>query len=893
MRVPNAQQQNVIQDLDNHILLFAGAGTGKTFTLANRVSAIINSGRALPDEILCLTFTIKACGEMREDIARYVGNQAKETMVKTIHGFCYALLSDESKRRGDMYSNVAICDEVDEEELLRGIFACNYPRWRAQDRGEQTKDREYEPHTFAVFERKNALMSLVSELKHARRAAHIDTGDEEKDYAKALQYIQENRSATWADLTSYFIKNVGQVCDETYKDAVLQYGARLCAEYQRRLRQSNLVDFDDLILLSEKYLSENDTRLRWAKKYKYIIVDEVQDTSLLEYAVLEKICSCGKVMFCGDLFQTIYAWRGSCPDEVLPLFVQKFSPKRYVFWENYRSTERLTNAAFGYLQNAYPQQIKEYYRENMVACNGQKGEKILCCAFDNREEEAWQIYQYISSNPPVDPSTVCIMARTNAYIAQLSRYFQRFNAERDEKDRLRFFTVDENHRFFKRAVVKDILAVLRLTASAFDNVSMERLAVRYIRGVGLSTAAKLRDFSTDGVSITSFLSADAYACEDIYAPLLSAWEQGRVVVYDTETTGLDLTKDQAVQISAVRLRADGSVEQTLDLMVEPTVAISQGAYQTHGFDLEYIRKHGGQSAKQALKTFSEFVKGCVLVGHNSLRFDAPLLRRQCRENGLPPLQIEREYDTMELAKLFCPRLPNFRLSTLCEQFGVVNMQAHNALGDIVATGKCLTALIERYVLPTAARRKEILQGYRDKFSSFYAFIAQAKEMLAHNALDELLPFIVEKMMLKKRYPDPADRDAIQDVMQSLCIQTDDAERVVTEYLHDASVSGSQMDLLLKKLRRIPIITVHQAKGCEFETVLLAGVDEDHFPCYMTKGGKYEDEEKKLFYVAITRAKNKLIMTRAAYNGRYDKAVSPYWQYIPKNYVKCNADWLHK
>ena len=121
MRVPNEEQAKVIENLDDNIILFASAGTGKTFTVANRVANIIQSGRAKPQEILCLTFTIKACGEMKEDISRYIGASAKSVVVKTIHGFCYRLLAEEYKRNGERYNDLQVCDEVDEEEDRKSV----------------------------------------------------------------------------------------------------------------------------------------------------------------------------------------------------------------------------------------------------------------------------------------------------------------------------------------------------------------------------------------------------------------------------------------------------------------------------------------------------------------------------------------------------------------------------------------------------------------------------------------------------------------------------------------------------------------------------------------------------------------------------------------------------
>ena len=132
MREPNGEQRKVIEELDSNILLFASAGTGKTFTVANRVRRIIESGRATPEQILCLTFTIKAANEMKEDVRSYVGDLADGVTVKTIHGFCYYFLAEERKRPGERFAELSVCDDADEDEMLKEILSKRYYEWNLE-----------------------------------------------------------------------------------------------------------------------------------------------------------------------------------------------------------------------------------------------------------------------------------------------------------------------------------------------------------------------------------------------------------------------------------------------------------------------------------------------------------------------------------------------------------------------------------------------------------------------------------------------------------------------------------------------------------------------------------------------------------------------------------------
>ena len=393
-----------------------------------------------------------------------------------------------------------------------------------------------------------------------------------------------------------------------------------------------------------------------------------------------------------------------------------------------------------------------------------------------------------------------------------------------------------------------------------------------------------------GASIVSFLEKQTYDHEDPYHVLIEAFHKGNIIVYDTETTGLDLGRDEMVQLAAIRIDSAGNVVQTFEKMIVPTVEIGEGAYRTHGFDMEYIRAHNGVTAKEALTEFSDFVKGCVLVGHNSFRFDAPLIKRQLKDNDLPPLDVQAEYDTLTIAKQFHAALPDFRLSTLCQKYGIVNEAAHNAYGDIVATGKVLTRMIVEDVIPTAMERQTVCAKHKEKFEKLYRFVTDLQTRMAVESPYEIVKSIVDTMRMEQACKADVNRRALQELLAHFRANTaTDTEAYLRAFIENADLSGSRGDLLIAKENRIPLLTVHHAKGCEFDTVIVAGVDERNFPNFYARGGKEEGEEK-VFYVAITRAKKKLILTRAAYNGRERLKPSPYVAKIPQKFVWKSDRW---
>ncbi len=874
-RLPNAEQQAVIDELDRNIILFASAGTGKTFTVAQRVKRIIEAGRARPAEILCLTFTIKAAGEMKEDILLYAGESGKEVNTRTIHSFAYQVLKEESVRDPEDVVLPGVCDEVEAAELLK-----------------QTLTECGLREDAAILGSSTALTNFSSVMKHERELQTLYSEDEAADFSAVYRQIRDQKPALFEKMHTFYDHAGGtERTDRAFMDFMDANAGTALHAYDQTLRQSNLLDFDDLICLTHKLFRNPEALARWQARYRYIIVDEMQDTSELEYDTLLQLFRTARVMMCGDFFQTIYQWRGSNPEKVLNGYIHEFDAVRFMFARNYRSTRSLTAAGFGYLRNTWPELMGVYCPPDVIPKSDLPGEPILNVRVKAPEDEALWIYDYLDRHRPEDVTKVCIMARSNPYIAKLYDALTRIGTARKDGNELRFFSVDKDAKFFRREVIRDILSFLRILVNPTDAVGFERVVSKYVSGVGKKRISTIREHGELGISLASFADDGLYRDDDPYAGLIRAFESGNVVVYDTETTGLDLSHDQMIQISAVRLNADGQVTETFDRRVIPTIPISKGAQATHRQTLEDVIRHGAIGAAEALEEFLAFCDGAVLVGHNSLCFDSPLVRRQLRENGLPAPNILAEYDTLPIARQFLPKSKDYKLDTLCGAFGIVNEAAHDALGDITATGRVLTCLLKRYIIPTGERRRRFLAEWRPRFEKIHAFLCELKSnYLAKNDVPGMAEHIIAKLSLRTRCPEAVHQRTLDDFLYMLKdAAPEDPVHFLRELLADAALSGSQMDMLIRKLKKIPIITVHQSKGCEFDTVIIAGADDDDFPTYQAKRRGDFEEEKRVFYVAISRARRTLIMTSASQKvnrgGTWPLPQSRWIGAIPQEYVR--------
>lgn len=927
MTTPNLEQQQVIDDLEHNIILFASAGTGKTYTIAKRIENILKSKNNInPEDLLCLTFTVKACAEMKEDIISHVGEMGKDVEVRTIHSFLFQIIKQEEKRNPNYYSELMICDDVDEETILHNIFYRDFGTWYPTLLNSINTRIANNPKSFCehckgvitsvicdhcdhnniekylwfnILSKKNPFYTLVSTVKRVRFEQKIITDNEENDFQNAFDYLRLNMTKEYFSCMSYYLRghkeedrwvSGGFVKDTAFEKVMSKFIGKFIQAYNDYLRQANLIDFDDISGTANQLLDSKSINSYWSNKYKYITVDEMQDTSMLEYSTLKKVFGNNHLMMCGDFFQTIYAWRGSNPKVILTKYKEEFKAKTYMFSENYRSTRNLTGATFGYLRNMFPQLLGDYCPTNIRINSQINGDPIVSVRVSSTPSEASFIYNYLESIDIPDPSRVCIMARSNSYIENLTLMLEACAEKKNNS--LKFFTIDKEFRFFKRPIVKDFFAFLRLLVNNTDTASMERIVKKFVKGVGDKKIEDIRKHNPQGVMISSFIDPVLYQYGDIYYPLLEAIKKSNIVVYDTESTGLDLDKDQIVQISAIKLDNNGNIIDSFDQMVIPTVEISQGAFNTHHFDMDYILSHHGIAAKQALEKFSCFVKGSVLVGHNSLAFDKPLIQRQLIENNLPDLDIKYEFDTLVLAKRFLPHLKNYKLATVCEYFDVTNKAAHNAMGDIEATSAALYGLVNNYIIPTSMSRVAIFEKYKAKFEGLFGFFSRAEELMRKGALEELYDHIVKEQGFIKKY----DSKELYDLEDLKLLMQCDTEINPKVYLQDllnrAALSSGQIDMLFKKLKRIPIITVHQSKGCEFDLVIIAGCDNKNFPSYSAVEMGGEEEERNVFYVAISRAKKKLILTSCEFND-YGKPVflSPYVKKIPNEYMEY-IDYTH-
>jgi DNA helicase-2/ATP-dependent DNA helicase PcrA len=417
----NDAQREAVVTTEGPLLVVAGAGSGKTRVLTYRVAHLIHACGVKPNEILAITFTNKAAGEMRERLAVMLGGTARAIWILTFHAACGRILRREAERLG-YRSSFTIYDDQDQ---LRLVKAC------LEELGKDPKRFSPRGIHHQISQAKN---QLVSPEEYTSRVA------------------------------SFWDQTVAEVYDL----------------YQRRLHASNAVDFDDLIMLTVEVLERfPDALARWQKAFRYIVVDEYQDTNHAQYRLLQLLgAEHGNVCAVGDPDQSIYAFRGADIRNIME-FERDFPGTQIIPLEqNYRSTNRILRAA-----NAVIEHNRERKPKRLFSDLGE-GDPVRVIEVEDEHAEARFVAAEIASliDGGMSATEIAVFYRTNAQ----SRVLEDVLVRQDVP-----YQVIGGPRFYERAEIRDATAYLSVLANPSDAGSLLRITNRPRRGIGDTSLQRL------------------------------------------------------------------------------------------------------------------------------------------------------------------------------------------------------------------------------------------------------------------------------------------------------------------------------------------------------------------------------------------------------------------
>lgn len=446
----NDKQHEAVVTTEGPCLVIAGAGSGKTKVLTHKIAYLIGEKGAKPWDILAITFTNKAANEMKERIAGLIGDEAKDIWMGTFHSICVRILRRFIDRIG-FDSSFIIFDASDQRSLVKACL----------------KDLAIDDKLFND-------RSVLSEISNAKN----EMLEPELYQVKASGDFRKEKIATVYSL------------------------------YQKRLRENNAIDFDDIINYTIKILMENPDILEYyTNKFKYVLVDEYQDTNKAQFTLVTMLASKhGNITVVGDNDQGIYSFRGADISNILN-FERDFPGTKIIKLEqNYRCTGNILKAANAVIKNNEVKYKKELWTQN------EEGNLPKVYLADNEYDEGTYIVEqieHLKREEYYKYSDFAILYRMNTQSRAIEDILRRENVP---------YKIVGGLKFYERKEIKDIIAYLRLIQNSNDNLSLKRIINEPKRGIGKTSLEKIEQISVNsGISMYEIIkNADKYGLNRIY-----------------------------------------------------------------------------------------------------------------------------------------------------------------------------------------------------------------------------------------------------------------------------------------------------------------------------------------------------------------------------------------
>ena len=687
----NDRQREAVTHAGSPLLILAGAGSGKTRVLTHRIAYLLATGRARAGEILAITFTNKAAAEMRERAGALVGDDARRMWVSTFHSACVRLLRYEHEAAG-LSSSFTIYDAQDSQRLIQMVL-------KAMD----VDIKRFTPKMVAarISDAKN---ELIGPARYAETAG---------------------------------------------KDPVSRIVAEAYVEYDKRMRASNALDFDDLILRTVDLLRENPLIAEhYHRRFRHILVDEYQDTNHAQYVLVRALVGDGKdgvepaeLTVVGDSDQSIYAFRGATIRNIEE-FERDFTGARTILLEqNYRSTQNILSAANAVIARNTGRRAK-----NLWTASGD-GALITLDAADSEHDEARFVVGEIDrlADSGVEWGDIAVFYRTNAQSRALEELLVRQGIP---------YRVVGGTRFYERREIKDALAYLQVISNPDDTVAARRVLNVPKRGIGAKAEEAIAAHAAHyGISFGAALR---------HLWLRAGCPAGEGEGIDVDALARSASPDEASADSSVSVSSDGAAGEN--------PAASEAA------DDNAAAAPASSPAENATETAPEVL-------------------------GITPRAAKS-------AAAF---------------WGLIEtLRAAEARGTSQAD--ILEEVLDRTGYLAELRRSEDPQD-----ASRVENLAELHSVAGAFAAD-------------------APGGTLADFLERVALVAD-SDQVPAE-----GERGGQVTLM----------TVHTAKGLEFPAVFVTGMEDGTFPHQRSLGDESElEEERRLAYVAITRARERLYLTRAA------------------------------
>lgn len=884
-------QRKVVNAQHGHHLVLASPGCGKTHILAQRIRHARQQGLEYAD-MLCLTFTNRAAREMLNRIRTVMKDDDTSSLqVGNVHHFCSKFLFEEGKVSADT-------SIIDDEEAISII--AEY-RQEGEDAVMNNYKRQQEYKQIILFSHLMFQMEHRHEWKYFLHPECLTDNDRE-----AIKHICHSQGKPYNEQTVLEIyDNAMQYADEADSPYINRqmaesiralvtkmHYAKLFAEYKEK---HAMLDFEDLLLYTYNIYRAGATH----RKYKWIQVDEVQDLNAMQLAIIDLLVADDDpmVMYLGDEQQAIFSFMGA-KIEMLSLLKTRCKGNIHHLLQNHRSPKYLLDVF-----NDYAEHQLHIDRELLPLtdndANAQQGDLVVLTS--NTVEEETDAVAVISARllQQDATATTAVIVNANADADKVSRALERHGV-----NHLKVSGRD----LFDTPAMKTLIAHIAVLNNEQNilawSLLLKGLKVFDSKGLARRFVHKLRQLS---LSPTDFL---LYKDSNYTADFLQNYNDGDIVVFDTETTGLNVFADDIIEIAAIRLHKGEIVGEPLDLYIrtDKTILPKLGEKDNPMYAIYHEKMHSGQllSPAEALQRFWQYVGDAALLGHN-VAYDSNILDYNMRRYT-PADSMKNHtnpcFDSLKLIRLLAPGLPSYKLETLLEHFQLAGINSHQAIDDVAATISLVRLcadkaarqqplqaafMVHKQVIPYAQRfraayaplfKTALSHCYELKAGSQKALVEEVKntynELIAQGLIGEIdrLPYFLRYLEL--------DLLTDESIPNALIEQ-------INHYMLEISTMKESDFCNSKSLdERVYVTTVHKAKGLEFDNVIVFDAAAERYPNKRNTTEKQNQEDARKFYVAMSRAKRRLIVAysltaRDWHNVSYTRELTPFMDSIAHHF----------
>lgn len=853
--------------------MLAPPGCGKTAVLAERIAWASSKGVAFSD-MACLTFTNRAARGMRERICQRLGCDASwtdELFVGNVHRFCLHFLFDnhlvpEHSAVIDTDTSISIISDYTGDDELH-VLDDNKSRNRysqvinTQHLMRQLRDGY--PRELVIHAGELEWTTVVRELCKVFGVEYNRQGIIQL-YTNAWHYREENRPMS---------VDARQTLQQLY----------CAAEYEKYKRQHDLLDFEDLLLDSYDAL-KGDASVR---RFRWLQVDEVQDLNPLQLAIIDRFTTDdATVMYLGDAQQAIFSFMGAMTDTLTTLRQRCGDTRFYNFFENYRSPKYLLDIYNRYA--TWQLGIDEALLPTTSNTTPRRPGDIMLMEAPTNIDEANMVARLVRQLYDEHPDEgIAVVVAFNSDADEVS----------DALGQLPHFKISGTD-FFSTMPMRLLLAHFGVCHAESDMIAWSHV----LSGMQIYASSGAARKAVSTMMQLAMTPADLLMFEDstYMAAFVAAYEGSDLVVFDTETTGLDVLRDDVVQIAAVKVR-QGRVVDDLNIFIETDREIPAMLGDIANPMIDEYRQHDHLSHAEALQCFVDFSKGCTILGHNTT-YDYCIMEHNMQRYAQSlsmKTEWPRYFDTLKMSRLLHPRQPSYKLRDLLSQLGLEGTNSHLANDDILATLSLAVHCYER-ARSIVGRQKQFLSRHgvlaRKLRQAYLPLYCHTRNLMYAEAMPQVLS---EELKYAYHY---LLRLGVIPEMPKLhyLLRYIDMELLMTDNGNAETGAGSVMlsDLLSKHYselctmkeadlcgsasmtERVFVSTVHKAKGLEFDTVVVYDAVDGKYPSIYADNDAKKGEEARKFYVAISRARRRLIVSYcknsiSKWGAWYSKVLTPY------------------